>query len=67
MIYRFRVEFEYDPTVLWHDIVVGVDRPLEEFQAVINESMGLDQDHLLFSALAKIQYLTNLSKRVSLG
>ncbi len=44
-----------------------MDRTLEEFQAVINESMGLDQDHLLFSALGKIQYLTNLSKRVSLG
>lgn len=46
--YRFRVKLEWDPTSLWRDIVVGEDRTLEEFQAVINESMGLGQDHLWF-------------------
>ncbi|MEF8825674.1 MAG: hypothetical protein V5A27_04940 [Halapricum sp.] len=30
--YRFRVKYEYDPTSLWRDIVVGVDRTLDEFQ-----------------------------------
>lgn len=46
--YRFRVKLKWDPTSLWRDIVVGEDRTLEEFQAVINESMGLGQDHLWF-------------------
>jgi hypothetical protein len=46
--YRFRVKFEYDPTELWRDIVVGADRTLEEFQAVLNRAVGLDQDHLWF-------------------
>ena len=46
--YRFRVKFEYDPTSLWRDIVVGENRHLDEFQAVLNRAMGLDQDHLWF-------------------
>jgi len=46
--YCFRVKLEWDPTSLWRDIVVGEDRTLEELQAVINESMGLGQDHLWF-------------------
>lgn len=46
--YRFRVKFEYDPTSLWRDIVVGENRYLDEFQAVLNRAMGLDQDHLWF-------------------
>ncbi|MCU4751523.1 plasmid pRiA4b ORF-3 family protein [Natrialbaceae archaeon A-CW2] len=44
--YRFRVKLEWDPTSLWRDIVVGEDRTLAEFQAIINESMGLNQAHL---------------------
>jgi hypothetical protein len=46
--YRFRVKFEYDPTSLWRDIVVGADRTLDEFQTVLNRSVGLDQGHLWF-------------------
>jgi len=46
--YRFRVKFEDDPTSLWRDIVVGADRTLDEFQTVLNRSVGLDQDHLWF-------------------
>ncbi|MFC6764172.1 IS1096 element passenger TnpR family protein [Natrinema soli] len=46
--YRFRVKLEWDPTALWRDIIVGEDRTLAEFQAVINESMGLNQAHLWF-------------------
>lgn len=46
--YRFRVKFEYDPTELWRDIVVGADRTLDEFQSVLNRAVGLDQDHLWF-------------------
>ena len=46
--YRFRVKFEYDPTSLWRDIVVGGERTLDEFQSVLNRSMGLDRDHLWF-------------------
>jgi hypothetical protein len=46
--YRFRVKFEHDPTSLWRDIVVGADRTLDEFQAVLNRSVGLDQNHLWF-------------------
>jgi hypothetical protein len=46
--YRFRVKLEYDPTALWRDIVVSEDRTLAEFQAVINESMGLNQAYLWF-------------------
>jgi hypothetical protein len=46
--YRFRVKFEYDPTSLWRDIVVGADRTLAEFQAALNRAVGLDQDHLWF-------------------
>ncbi len=26
--YRLRVKYEYDPTSLWRDIVVGADRTL---------------------------------------
>jgi len=46
--YRFRVKFEYDPTSLWRDIVVGGDRTLTEFQSVLNRAVGLNQDHLWF-------------------
>jgi len=46
--YRFRVKFEYDPTELWRDIVVGEDRTLDEFQTVLNRTVGLNQDHLWF-------------------
>jgi hypothetical protein len=46
--YRFRVKFEYDPTELWRDIVIGGDRTLDEFQTVLNRTVGLDQDHLWF-------------------
>ncbi|WP_458190036.1 IS1096 element passenger TnpR family protein [Haladaptatus sp. NG-WS-4] len=46
--YRFRVRYEYDPTSLWCDIVVGADRMLDEFQTVLNRTVGLDQDHLWF-------------------
>lgn len=46
--YRFRVKFEQDPTALWRDIVVGTDRTLDEFQTVLNRSVGLDQSHLWF-------------------
>ena len=44
--YRFRVKLEWNPTSVWRDIVVGEDRTLTEFQAIINESMGLNQAHL---------------------
>lgn len=46
--YRFRVKLEYDPTSLWRDVVLGADRTLDEFQTVLNRSIGLDQDHLWF-------------------
>ena len=46
--YRFRVKFESDPTSLWRDIAVGGDRTLNEFQTVLNRTVGLDQDHLWF-------------------
>lgn len=46
--YRFRVRFEYEPTALWRDVVVGENRTLDEFQAVINRSVGLNQAHLWF-------------------
>lgn len=46
--YRFRVKFEYDPTSLWRDIIVGGDQTLDEFQTVLNRTVGLDQDHLWF-------------------
>jgi hypothetical protein len=46
--YRFRVKYEYDPTSLWRDIVIGADRTLDEFQTVLNHAVGLDQDHLWF-------------------
>lgn len=46
--YRFRVKFEYDPTSLWRDIVVGADRTIDEFQTALNRAVGLDQDHLWF-------------------
>jgi hypothetical protein len=46
--YRFRVKYEYDPTSLWRDIAVGRDRTLDEFQTVLNRTVGLNQDHLWF-------------------
>lgn len=46
--YRFRVKYEEEPTSLWRDIVVGADRSIDEFQTVVNRSVGLDQEHLWF-------------------
>ena len=46
--YRFRVEYEYNPTSLCRDIIVGADRTLDEFQTVLNRAVGLNQDHLVF-------------------
>jgi len=46
--YRFRVKFDPDPTSLWRDVVIGTDRTIAEFQAVINRAVGLDQGHLWF-------------------
>jgi hypothetical protein len=46
--YRFRVKYEEEPTSLWRDIVVGANRSLDEFQTVLNRSVGLDQGHLWF-------------------
>jgi hypothetical protein len=46
--YRFRIKFAPDPTSLWRDIVVGVDRTIAEFQSAINPAVGLDQNHLWF-------------------
>lgn len=46
--YRFRVKFDPDPTAVWRDIVVGGGRTLAEFQATINDAMGLDHGHLWF-------------------
>lgn len=46
--YRFRVKYEYDPTSLWRDIDVGGNRTLDEFQTVLNRTVGLNQDHLWF-------------------
>jgi hypothetical protein len=42
------MKFEYDPTELWRDIVVGADCTLDEFQSVLNHAAGLNQDHLWF-------------------
>ncbi|WP_434522245.1 hypothetical protein [Halorubrum sp. AS12] len=44
--YRFRVKFDPDPTGRWRDVVVGGGRTLDEFQATINDAMGLDRSHL---------------------
>jgi hypothetical protein len=46
--YRFRVKLAADPTAFWRDIVIGGARSVTEFQATINEAVGLDQDHLWF-------------------
>jgi hypothetical protein len=46
--YRFRVKYAPDPRSLWRDIVVGADRTLNEFQTVLNQAVGLNQDHLWF-------------------
>ena len=46
--YRFRVKYDPDSTGLWRDIVVGGNRALTEFQAAINDAMGLDRGHLWF-------------------
>jgi len=46
--YRFRVKFDPDPTSLWRDIVVGADQSLDELQATINATVGLEQGHLWF-------------------
>ena len=46
--YRFRIKFGSDPTSLWRDVIVGVDRTIAEFQAMFNPAVGLDQGHLWF-------------------
>lgn len=46
--YRFRVKSEAIPRELWRDILIGRDRTLVDFQRTVNESMGLDQDHLWY-------------------
>lgn len=46
--FRFRVKYEFDPTSLWRDVVVGEDRTLDEFQTTLNLAVGLGQDHLWF-------------------
>lgn len=46
--YRFRMKFASDPTALWRDIAIGGNRTIEEFQTVLNDSVGLDQGHLWF-------------------
>ena len=46
--YRYRVKFDPDPRSLWRDIVVGADQTLNEFQSVLNRSVGLNQDHLWY-------------------
>ncbi len=58
--YRFRVKLEWDPTSLWRDIVVGEDRTLAEFQAVINDSMGLNQAHLWFFGTDRDYWRSNV-------
>jgi len=45
---RVCVKLGADPTALWRDVVIGGDRLLTEFQATINEAVGLNQDHLWF-------------------
>lgn len=46
--YRFRVKYDPDPTGLWRDVAVGGGRTLADFQAAINDTMGLDRGHLWF-------------------
>ena len=46
--YRYRVKFDPDPRSLWRDIIVGADQTLNEFQSVLNRSVGLNQDHLWY-------------------
>ena len=43
---RFRVNYEYNPTSMCCDIIVGADRTLDEFQTVLNRAVGLIQDPL---------------------
>ncbi len=61
--YQFRVKFEYDPTSLWRDIVVGADRTLDEFQTVLNRAVGLDQDHLWFFGIDRDYWDSNVLYR----
>ena len=46
--YRFRAKYDFDPTSLWRDVVVGADRTVEDLQSTINRSVGLDEGHLWF-------------------
>ncbi len=45
-----RVKAIWAPSRLWRDIVVGVNRSLEDLQEAINNSFGLDLDHMWFIA-----------------
>lgn len=47
-VYRFRVKLDSDPTSLWRDIAVGENITIDKFQSTINQSVGLNQDHLWF-------------------
>jgi len=58
--FRFRVKYDPDPTTLWRDVVVGNDRTLEELQATINSTMGLDQGHLWFFAAGEDYWDTDV-------
>lgn len=46
--YRFRVKAAWKPRELWRDVVIGVNRSLQDLQQAINLSFGLDFDHLWF-------------------
>jgi hypothetical protein len=41
----FKVKAIWAPSRLWRDIVVGVNRSLEDLQEAINSSFCLDLDH----------------------
>jgi hypothetical protein len=47
--YRFRVTLPADPTAFWRDVVIGDDRLLTEFQAAIDEAVGLNRTTSGFS------------------
>jgi len=49
----FRVKAGWRPSELWRDIIIGVNRSLEDLQRAINISFGLDFDHLWFFAKDK--------------
>lgn len=53
--YRYRVKFDPDPRSLWRDIVVGADQTLNEFQSVLNRSVGLNQVKITCGTLEQIR------------